>query len=205
MNRSIMSVLAVIVAVVIAQPCGATLIDFNINQDGTDAHGLQVQYPSRVDQPYELFPIETGPLTGYFGTIEPGWDGEGTDRPEDGAYALLSDTGVALQRDRFDPGFSMYTHGLTPILETDGASHVFEGEPESPDLLWHEHLTFMADPGTPIGTILTADFTLVDTDGLHADSAPFTLSYVVVPEPASGLLLLLGAAGAWHRRRRHLR
>lgn len=87
----------------------------------------------------------------------------------------------------------MYTEGLTPILESDGETHEFIGEPESLDLLWHQHLLFVADVGTPIGTILTADFTLVDLDGLHGNSAPFTLSFIVVPEPATCIFLLLPA------------
>lgn len=53
-------------------PASATLIDFNINQDGSAAHVLQLQLPSQVDQPYELFPIDVGPLAGSFGSIEQG-------------------------------------------------------------------------------------------------------------------------------------
>jgi hypothetical protein len=183
-------------------PCQATLIDFNINQDGSDNNTLQLQRPSQVDEPYELFPIESGPLSGGFGSIEPGWDGEGTDRPEEGAFALLSDEGVALRRESFDAGFSMFTQGLTSILDFDGATHEFAGEPEFKGLLWHQHLTFVADAGTPIGTTLFADFSLTDLDGLHADSEPFTLSFIVVPEPASSLLMMLTAGIPLLRRRR---
>ncbi|MCA9252417.1 MAG: PEP-CTERM sorting domain-containing protein [Phycisphaerae bacterium] len=174
----------------------ATLIDFNIHHDGSAQQVLDIQYPSQVFQPYELPLIETGPLAGYYGSIEPGWDGEGTDRPGDGAYALESISGVSLRRESFDAGFSMYTQGLSPILEVDGALHEFVGAPEGSGLLWHQHLTFVADPGTPIGTILSAEFTLTDQDGLHADSAPFTLSFIVTPEPTTGLLLLIAAGAA---------
>jgi hypothetical protein len=192
----------VLVLIALAGPAYGTLIDFNIHQDGSDAHTLKLQYPSLVAQPYELFPIEFGPLAGYFGSIEPGWDGEGTDRPDEGAFALLSTEGVALRRDAFEAGFSMYTEGLTPILEFDGDTHEFAGLPEGPGLLWHEHLLFVADPGTPLNTVLTAQFTLVDLDGLHGDSAPFTLSFIVTPEPAGALILGLAAARAITRRTR---
>lgn len=192
MNTKTILILGAVLAA--ALPCHATLIDFTIYQDGSVDNVLHLQYPSLVDQPYEMFPIEMGPLQGGFGTIEPGWDGEGTDRPAENAFALLSDTGVALRRDRFDAGFSMYTEGLTPILEFDGATHEFAGDPEVEQFLWHQHLTFVADPGTPIGSTLTADFTLVDLDGLHTNSEPFTLTFTVVPEPATGLLAVVGGA-----------
>lgn len=192
--------LSMTVVLITSVPTLGTLIDFNIHHDGTPQQKLNIQYPSQVSAPYALQPIESGPLTGYFGSIEPGWDGEGTDRPGDGAYALESAGGVSLQRESFDAGFAMYTEGLSPILEFDGATHEFVGAPEAPSLLWHQHLTFVADPGTPIGSILTADFVLTDTDGEHADSDPFTLSFIVVPEPSTGVLLLAIAIAARSRR-----
>lgn len=196
MSPCLMIAVVILVSTVSAR---ATLIDFNINHDGSAQQVLQVQYPSQVFQPYELPLIPTGPLAGHFGSIEPGWDGEGADRPGDGAFALESATGVSLRRESFDSGFSMYTQGLAPILEVDGAVHEFVGAPEGPELLWHQHLTFVADPGTPIGTILSAEFTLTDQNGLHADSELFSLSFIVTPEPATGLMMLIVAAGVFRR------
>jgi hypothetical protein len=122
--------------------------------------------------------------------------GEGTDRPGDGAFALESISGVSLRRESFDSGFSMYTQGLAPILEVDGALHEFVGAPEGSGLLWHQHLTFVVDPGTPISTNLSAEFTLTDQNSLHADSDPSMLSFIVTPEPTTGLMMLIAAAYA---------
>lgn len=194
-------VLSLCAVLMSAASARATLIDFTIYHDGSAQQVLDVQYPSQVFQPYELPLIETGPLAGFYGSIEPGWDGEGTDRPGDGAYALESISGVSLRRESFDSGFSMYTQGLSPILEVDGALHEFVGAPEGPGLLWHQHLTFVADPGTPIGTILSAEFTLTDQNSLHADSAPFTLSFVVTPEPTTGLMAMVLGIGVLRRKR----
>lgn len=200
MKKFVTRVSPAIFALSLASTASATLIDFNLNRNGTTSQ-LQLQLPSQVEMPYELPRIEDGPFAGSYGSIEPGWDGEGTDRPADGAFALLSPTGVSLRRIRFDSGFSMFTEALDPILELDGAIHEFAGSPEGPGLLWHQHLLFVADASVPVGTELTADFQLTDRNGLHGDSSIFTLRYLVTPEPTSALLTLFGGFALAARRR----
>ncbi len=183
--------LGFLIFVALVAPAGATLIDFTISQDGSSQHKLLLTRPALVSSPYELPLIESGPLAGSYGSIEPGWDGEGTDRPAESRFALLSPTGISIRRLSFDPGFAMFTEGLDPILETDGATHEFEGEPESPELLWHQHLTFIADASVPVGSLLNARFELFDRAGLHAASDVFTLTFRVVPEPTTAIVTAL--------------
>lgn len=184
-----------------AFPTHATLIDFTLSQTGAPAHQLILNRPLLVAEPYALDLVTAGPLAGSYASIEPGWDGLGEDRPADGLFGLLSDTGVALQRINFPAGFSILDSGLNPILVNDGDAHEFSGDPEGPGLLWHEHLRFVVDPGAPLGTDFLVDMRLTDLDGLHADSDPFTLHFVVVPEPATlGLLAVIALAACPMRR-----
>lgn len=203
MQQKWMAVFGVAVSVlaVSVSSAHATLIDFTLSQTGAPAHQLILNRPLLVAEPYALDLVTSGPLAGSFASIEPGWDGLGEDRPGEGLIGLLSATGVALQRISFPAGFSILDSGLNPILTIDGDTHEFAGDPEGPGLLWHEHLRFVVDPGTPLGTEILADMRLTDLDGLHADSDPFTLHFVVVPEPATlGLLAVIGLAACPKRR-----
>lgn len=188
-----------------ALPLQATLIDFTLSQSGAPEHRLILNRPLLVAEPYALDLVTAGPLAGSYATIEPGWDGLGEDRPAEGLLGLLSGAGVAVQRISFPVGFSMLDGSLNPILESDGDGHEFSGDPEGPGLLWHEHLRFVAEPGTTPGTEFLVNMRLTDLNGLHADSDPFTLRFVVVPEPATAACLAVVALSLVSRRRDHSR
>lgn len=181
-------------------PAQATLIDFTISQSGPHEHQLQLIRPSLVSEPYPLDFVTDGLLAGSYATIEPGWDGLGADIPGDEFFALLSNTGVALQRVSFPDGFSMLDSGLNPILESDGTFHIFAGEPEGEGLLWHEHLRFVGSGDFGLGHEFLPTFRLMDANGMHSASDTFTLRFVTVPEPTSLLILAVGAAGLAFRR-----
>ncbi|HUU83937.1 MAG TPA: hypothetical protein VM243_10580 [Phycisphaerae bacterium] len=168
------------------RPAEATGIDFIVHQDGTPTHTLVVARPALVDEPYPIPLEEVVELPGYYLTAEPGWDGLGVDQPEEGRLALLTDTGLTLRRVSFDPGFEMFDLDLNPILETDGATVRLEGEAESEEFAWHQHLVFGVEPGAEVGQEYTATFVLIDEEGDHGDSEPFTLRFVTTAAAGAG-------------------
>lgn len=153
-------------------------IDFTVAQnDGTEDAKLLFFKPDDVSEPYELPRIDSGQFAGSFASIEPGWNGLGVDQVDARRFALTGTNGVALQRVRFDSGFSMYTEEGEPILTQDGATHVFAGEPETDEFAWHQHLIFAAGSDTKPGDQLTATFRVTDPSGVRADSDEFTLTF----------------------------
>lgn len=68
---------------------------------------------------------------------------------------------------------------------------------------WSVLPIFAVDDNSPVGSQFSATFKLVDLSGtpLYGDSAPFSVDFVVVPEPAAAATLL-GLAGLTLRRRR---
>ncbi len=205
--RKICSAHSMLATLALAWSCAATAsataIDFLISHDGSSQQRLQVAYPTQVASPYALDPVTSGPLAGYFASIEPGWDGLKVDDPANGRFGLASLVGAAIRRISFDPGFEMFDSALNPILSNDGDTHTFSGDNENNPLLWwHEHLRYGIAPGAQPGQTFRATFQVFDVNGVHADSLPFTLEFQAVPEPSSALLLVsAGLLAAMLRRR----
>jgi len=169
-----------------ASTAHATGIDFVVFQDGSGVNALVVAKPDQVDEPYPIRPADVEELAGFFLTIEPGWDGLGVDQSAEDRSALLNDSGVLLRRVSFDPGFSMYDLDFNSILEADGDTVLLVGEPEVEGFLWHQHLVFGVEPGTPVGESFSATFVVSDPTGEHADSEPFTLTFITAPQVVVG-------------------
>lgn len=139
-----------------------------------------------------------GELAGYYVAQLPGWESVGPGDPD--LLAPLSGHRIALQRISFDAGFTMFDpFGLEEILAADGATYEF---PRDLDESFHVDLFFAAPIAAAPGTMYSATYQLVDLAGLHADSAPFTLCFEVVPEPATVWILAGGMLMSVRRRRR---
>ncbi len=178
----------VLVAVLV---CGlrvdASEIDFEVGLSDSEQANLALIRPALVDEPYTLARIGSGEFLGYYMNIEPGWDGLAVDRPQENVFALDDAVEVALQRVSFDSAFRLFDIDGNELLSSDGDSHVFAGEPESEEMLWHEHLIFAVEPGVDVSQTYSATFRFVDSNGVYADSEPFTLTFQPVePQQCGG-------------------
>ena len=163
----------------------ASGIDFVVGLDTGEENQLELLRPANVTEPYELPFIVSGQFAGYFASIEPGWDGLGTESADFATAPLPEDAKVSLERIAFDEGFRMFDEAGNPLLDTDGAIHTFSGTPETQEMAWHEHLVFAFDGDMPGATEVTATFRLVDTSGVQTASEPFTLTFRSGSVPAN--------------------
>jgi hypothetical protein len=203
MNRNKISCLLMVVAVAASMDsalAGPMHADWTIAQDGSPAHKLLIEGDPKIldgTERIELLPGD-GIFAGLFVNQEPGWESLEADEPPD-RFTLLPGSNVSLKRLSFDAGFSMYDPFTgTPILETDGSIFPFGA---APDGSFHIDLLYVGDG--PIGSLYSAAFQLVDPSGLQADSDPFTLGFVVVPEPTTAILFGSALLALWRRRPRH--
>ncbi len=103
--------------------------------------------------------------------------------------------------------FFLEMHDGTLVLAANGSSHQLPKAWLSDEGAWglHEHMDFyfwLSADGSDIGSEVSATFSVYDAGGLYTASDPFTLRFVVVPEPASLAMLLIGGLLVSHRRRR---
>ena len=117
---------------------------------------------------------------------------------DDVEFLLDERARVALERVDYQPGFAVLDLEGQPLLPTDGDQHEFAGAPEDSVYLWHEHLLFSATDINE-GETITGTFRVVDLAGVHTPSETFTLTFVGVDAPATGVgicgipaLLMLG-------------
>jgi len=176
--------------------------DWEVAQDGSALHTLLILGDPKIlggEERIELLPGE-GNFDGLFVNQEPGWESIEADEPPD-AFMLLPGSNPSLKRISFDAGFGMYDpfSGL-PILESNGSTFAFGAAPDG-----HFHLDLIYAGNGPIGTLYSATFQLVDPSGLQSDSAPFTLGFVVIPEPTTLALVFLGVTAKMRRTRRQSR
>jgi len=176
-------------AVMLASACltatayaGGQDIDMLLGQDGSPQHKLVVTDPEGrhflTGELIELAPGD-GLNDGYYVSQFPGWSAkEGVPNP------LLDGNQITLNRisstsnafDMLDP----FTG--TPILGADGDAFPFPFGGG----LGHEDVFYRADAAlVTIGDQFTVTFQLTDPSGLEAASDPFTLSFMIVPEPLS--------------------
>lgn len=165
-------------------------IDLLLGQDGSPQHKLVVTDPAGhhflSGELIELSPGD-GLNDGYFVREFPGWSAEdGFPDPLLDGHELtlnrISSTNAAF--DMLDP----FTG--TPILGADSDSFLFPfaGGPG------HEDLFYRAD-GTRVnvGEKFSVNLELTDPSRLQTASDPFVLSFVIVPDPATLILLCIVA------------
>lgn len=172
-------------------------IDLLLGQDGSPQHKLVVSDPEGhhflTGELIELYP-GNGLNDGFYVEQFPGWSAkEGVPNPllEGNQITLnrVSSTNIAF--DMLDP----FTG--TPILGADGDSFLFPFGGG----LGHEDVFYRADAAlVNIGDQFTVTFQLTDPSGLEAASDLFTLSFLVVPEPATLSLLAMGAIAMTRRK-----
>ncbi len=172
--------------------------DWAVAQDGSPLHTLLILGDLKIlggEERIELLPGE-GILDELFVNQEPGWASiEAVDPPD--AFMLLPGSNTSLKRISFDPGFGMYDpFSGQPILETNGSTFPFGATPDG-----QFHLDIFYAGNGPVGSLYSATFQLVDPSGLQSDSAPFTLGFVVVPEPTMLALVCLGVTAMMRRTR----
>ncbi len=178
-----------VVSMVTIAHAGAGHSDWEVAQDGTPIHTLQILGDAKILGGEERISLQPGEgiFDGLFVNQEPGWASIEADVPPD-TFLLLPGSNTSLKRISFDPGLGMYDpfSGL-PILEANGSTFDFCAALDG-----HFHLDLIYTGNGPIGSLYSATFQLVDPSGLQADSAPFTLGFVVAPEPTTLALVCLG-------------
>lgn len=182
------------------------------------ATGEQVQWDT-----IELIP--TGEFIGDLQIYKAELDCWHTAHPEHGGWQLggadetqMPQWRIGLERVSFSDGMNFWMEDESTGLEvlTENDATVLFGEPiwmqdvfnEKGTLgAWgfHSHLEFLALASGP-GEVFAATFTVFDagTTG-YLESAPYTMTFVTVPEPMTVLLLGAGGLLGLKRRRRHNR
>lgn len=148
----------------------------------------------------ELPEITAGPLSGW-GLDDPGFFNLDADEPDEDFFVLGAGADIRFEVIAFDAALKGWTQGFASIF--DDAGEFFPlGSPD-----FDEHPFWQIDSSDAgfdaLQTQWNATGRLIDvgTTG-YAPSAPFTLSFVPVPEPASALLLSLTGATLLLRRTR---
>ena len=173
--------------------------DFQIGQDGTATHKIVLMdepgFCHLLGQPIELQPGD-GLNDGYYVHQFPGWDATAGV-----PFPLMEGHQLTLNRiHSTNAGFDMLDPFLgTPILQTDGSSFEFpwNGQLEHEDVFYRVDANF-ASPGD----IFMVSMQLTDPSGLDSASDPFTLNFVVTPEPATAVLGLFAGLMLLRRRSR---
>jgi len=139
--------------------------------------------------------------------------------PESGAFQLdfndestQPDWRLSLKRISVSTNFFIVDESTgTPVLTSDGSTFAFE-EPDWDTELsnsnggygawhFHTHTQFLA-LADGAGETFTATFTVIDTGSGYLESAPYTLTFVTVPEPTTLTLLGAGLVSIFRTRRK---
>ncbi|NLX14075.1 MAG: PEP-CTERM sorting domain-containing protein [Phycisphaerales bacterium] len=144
-------------------------------------------------------------LDGWHSAHGPGgmWSLESVDQQTTPAWNIyIKREGTSLA----EQDFFMETPGGLETLTTNGSTHQLKKTWLDDNNAWgiHEHMSFyfwLAADGSDIGNEVSVTFSAFDMGGLYTASDPFTLTFVVVPEPASLGLLILGGLVTFARRR----
>jgi|GEM_PF-2095431 len=174
--------------------------DFEVGLNIDGSGNLTIAGDEDLLSGVEFIELEPGSgfFSGGFAEAVPGFEAVEVDEPGE---ILAIDTSmphqISLERVSFSTGFEMYDAPFSQILTADGMEYQFIQE--ATESGFHNDLLY-ANFGN-LGDTFSATYFLTDASGTYGDSAPFTLNFVNVPEPATAALLLMGTVAVVRRRR----
>jgi hypothetical protein len=166
--------------------------DITVGHSGAGV--LAVEYD--FDEPTILESVN-GLLNGWAGD-EPGFAHLEADEPAEDFFTLADGANIVFEIVSIDD--ALIGNPLTDGLNAPGEQLVLG------DYELHQHVDWLIDSDDPdfdpLQTVWTVEFKLLDTGTTnYGESSTYTWDLTNVPEPATGMLMLLGCAALRRRRR----
>jgi len=160
--------------------------DINLGVDG--AGQIVAEFDSGT--PFDLPTVTAIPGDG-FGLDDPGFFALTEDEPGEGIFALGPAAQIAVEFVSADPGLEIWNDPpISELISSFGdqwalpAGNSFDEHP-----FW-----FIDDPDfSELGETFDFQFLLTDLGGTYTDSVTYTATFRAVPEPATAMLLIVGA------------
>ncbi len=127
-----------------------------------------------------------------YAAAEPGFVSNEDVDPDNNFFPLLAGVDLEFELVAAEPHIQVWNDtGSAPMIV--GERYTIGGQ------LFHNHPIWHSPDGTP-NVEYTLQIRLVDLSGQLSDSPVYSIGFIPTPEPAAGLLLVLGAAWALRRR-----
>ncbi len=170
--------------------------DVVVGRSGAGQLATEVPVPG----PHELPPVNLG-IHGW-ALADPGLLNLAGDEPGKDFFTLGAGAIVNLELVSVDPALKVWSEGFGSVLTAPGQSFIVGGSVFDYHPMYHIDSDDPAfDPATEIYSVMLRLFDSGATG--YAPSEPFTLTFTPVPEPATGLLFVLGLLGVLGPRKRH--